>query len=237
MTPDSTFWQQATKASLDALALPHGGTALDIGCGTGETTRHMAAAAGAAIGIDADSARVAEARRQTGPEYDARFEQATADRLPPFDDATFTGVRIDRALQHVDDLGAACEEIWRVAQPQSRIVAIEPDWDTLTFDAGPLAATRSVTRAYADSVRNPIAGRQLARRLRKLGATDVTAEPRTAAITALSYAEEQYGLTRLAEATLKPSAARAWLNTLQQRDAEGTFLSAVTYFLVSARKP
>jgi ubiquinone/menaquinone biosynthesis C-methylase UbiE len=236
MTRDSEFWLQATKATIDALSLRHGGTALDIGCAGGVATRHMAAAAGAAVGVDANEAILEEARRLTGPEYEARFERATADNLP-FRDGAFTGVRIDRVLQHVDDLGAASEEIWRVAEPGAGIVAIEPDWDTLIFDAGPLAATRAVTRAWADSVRNPVAGRQIARRLRKLGATDVRAEPRTAAITQLAYAEEQYGLTPLAEAALRPAAARAWLGTLGQRDADGTFLSAVTYFLVSGRKP
>src|SRR5205085_776351 len=103
--------------------------------------------------------------------------------------------------------------------------------------AGPLASARAVTRAWADSIRNPAAGRQIARRLRKLGAADVEAEPRTAAITELAFAEEQYGLTELAEATLNPAAARAWLGTLRDRDGEGAFLAAVTYFLVSARKP
>lgn len=236
MTPDSEFWQRAVQATVDALALPHGATALDIGCGSGDATRHMAAETGAAVGIDADAAAIAEARRRTGPEYEARFERATADSLP-FPDGAFASLRIDRALQHVDDLGAATEEIWRVTRPGANIVAIEPDWDTLVFDAGPLATTRAVSRAWADSVRNPVAGRQIARRLRKLGAADVTAEPRTAAVTQLAYAEEQYGLAHLAETALRPSAARAWLNTLKQRDHEGAFLSAVTYFLVSARKP
>ena len=236
MSPSSDFWQRASKATVDALALAHGSMALDIGCGAGEATRHMAAAAGAAIGIDTSKAAIEEARRLTGPEYEATFEQAAADDLP-FPDGTFAGIRVDRALQHVEDIGRAAEEIWRVARPGARIAAIEPDWDTLVFDAGPLSATRTVARAYADGVRNPIAGRQIARRLRKLGATDVTVEPRAAAITTLAPAEAQYGLTALAEAALNKAAARAWLNTLSQRDAEGTFLCAVTYFLVSAQKP
>jgi ubiquinone/menaquinone biosynthesis C-methylase UbiE len=236
MTADSEFWQRATAASIDALALPHGSSALDIGCGSGEATRHMAAAAGTAVGVDSSKRNVDEARRLTGPEYEAHFEQASADDLP-FPDATFAGVRIDRALQHVDDIGSATNEIWRVAQPGARIAAIEPDWDTLVFDAGPLSATRAVARAYADGMRNPIAGRQIARRLRKLGATHVTVEPRAAAITTLAHAEAQYGVTKLAEGALNKAAARAWLGTLSQRDADGTFLCAVTYFLVSARKP
>ncbi len=230
------FWESARKATIDALDLPFGSTALDVGCGTGEATRTMAAAAGSAVGTDASASVVDEATRRTGPEYDARFEQAKAEELP-FADATFTGVRVERTLQHVDDLGAAIDEIWRVAKPGARIVTFEPDWDTLVFDAGPLAATRAVARAWADSISNPAAGRQIARRLRKLGATEVQIEPRTAALTDLQSAEQQYALTDLATSTLSGAAARSWLNTLKERDEQGAFLAAVTYFLVSARRP
>ena len=230
------FWQAAKLATIDALELPHGSTALDVGCGTGEEVRTMAAIAGAAVGVDASRTLVEEARRRTGPEYEAHFELARAEELP-FEDESFAGVRTERTLQHVDDLGAALGEMWRVAKPGARLVALEPDWDTFVIDAGPLASTRSVTRAWADGIRNPVAGRQVARRLRKLGAVEVEVEPRTAAITELAFAEGQYGLTELAEATLNPAAGRAWLRTLSDRDAEGAFLAAVTYFLVSGRTP
>jgi ubiquinone/menaquinone biosynthesis C-methylase UbiE len=229
------FWQGVKGATIDALELSHGGVALDVGSGTGEEVRHMAAAAGSAVGVDASRVLVDEARRRTGPEYDARFELARAEALP-FPGESFHAVRAERTLQHVDDLGGAVAEMWRVARPGARIVALEPDWDTLVVDAGPLAATRAVCRAWADSIRNPAVGRQLARRLRLLGAS-VTVEPRTAALTELAFAEQQYGLTELASATLSPAAARAWLSTLRERDEAGAFLAAVTYFVVVARKP
>jgi ubiquinone/menaquinone biosynthesis C-methylase UbiE len=179
---------------------------------------------------------VDEARARTGPEYEARFEVARAEELP-FPKDTFSGVRAERTLQHVDDLAAAVAEMWRVARPGARIVALEPDWDTLVVDAGPMAATRAVCRSWADSIRNPAVGRQLARRLRALGAVDVSVEPRTAALTDLAFAEQQYGLSELAERVLRPAATRAWLATLRERDESGAFLAAATYFLVSARKP
>lgn len=230
------FWQGVKKETVDALQLRHGTAALDVGSGTGEEVRHMAAAAGAAVGVDASKVLVDEARRRTGPEYEARFEVARAEELP-FPDESFDGVRVERTLQHVDDLGGAVSEMWRVARPGARIVAIEPDWDTLVIDAGPLAATRAVCRAWADSMRNPAAGRQVARRLRKLGAVEVTVEPRAAALTELAFAEQQYGLSELASNALSPAAARGWLGTLRERDEAGAFLAAATYFLVTARKP
>jgi ubiquinone/menaquinone biosynthesis C-methylase UbiE len=233
---ESPFWKEARKATVDSLGLQHGATALDVGCGTGEDTRHMAAAAGSAVGVDADGRLVEEAIGRTGPEYDARFERATPDDLP-FPDHSFSAVRADRALQHADDLGAAIAELWRVTKPGGRIVLLEPDWDTFVIDAGPLAATRAVTRAFADSVNNPAAGRQAARRLRKLGALEVQIEPRTAALTDFAAAEQQYRLTDLATSTLAGAAARGWLGTLRERDEQGAFLAAVTYFLVSAVKP
>jgi ubiquinone/menaquinone biosynthesis C-methylase UbiE len=229
------FWQKAKGATIDVLELEPGSVALDIGSGTGEEVRHMAAAAGKAVGVDASRVLVEEARRRTVPEYDAQFEVARAEQLP-FADGSFDAVRVERTLQHVDDLSAAVSEMWRVTRPGGRIVALEPDWDTLVVDAGPLAATRAVCRAWADSIRNPAVGRQLARRLRLLGAS-VTVEPRSAALTELAFAEQQYGLSSLAAAALSPSAARSWLGTLRERDEAGAFLAAVTYFVVVARKP
>lgn len=232
----SPFWQQVRKASVDALRLEAGGgPALDVGCGTGETTRHMAAAAGSATGLDADASLVEEARRRTGPEYDVSFEATTAGALP-FPDGTFAGVRVERTLHAADDLGASVEDLWRVTKPGGAIVVFEPDWDTLVFDAGPLSSSRAISRAIADAVPNPAAGRQIARRLRKLGATGVQVQPRAAALTDFASAERQYDLTARAAATLSGAAGRTWLKTLEDRDAQGAFLAAVTYFLVSATR-
>jgi ubiquinone/menaquinone biosynthesis C-methylase UbiE len=230
------FWRSAKKATLDAIALRAGETALDVGCGTGDEVRALAASAKEAVGVDASAVLVDEARRRTDPALDVRFEVARAEELP-FEDESFDAVRCERTLQHVDDVAAAVREMWRVARPGARIVVLEPDWDTLVIDAGPLAVTRAVCRAWADSIRNPAVGRQAARRLRSLGAIDVSVEPRTAALTELAFAEQQYGLSELAASTLTASAARGWLGTLRERDGAGAFLAAATYFLVVARKP
>jgi ubiquinone/menaquinone biosynthesis C-methylase UbiE len=230
------FWREAKARTLALLEVKAGHTALDIGCGLGDEVRAMAASARVAVGVDASAFLVEEARRRTDPNLDVRFEHAQAEQLP-FEDASVDRLRVERTLQHVGDLGAATGELWRVARPGARVVALEPDWDTLVVDAGPLASTRAVCTAWADGINNPAVGRQLARRLRTLGFVDVTVEPRTSAITDLAFAEQQYALTQTATAALNPAAARTWLATLGERDTAGSFLAAATYFLVSARKP
>jgi ubiquinone/menaquinone biosynthesis C-methylase UbiE len=242
--PERDYWWNpdhievwARRVGLDGVR-----SVLDVGSGVGHWGRLLAGVLSpdaTLVGIDAEPRWVEEATAHAADAGLAdrfSYRVASAEELP-FEDESFDAVRAERTLQHVDDLAAAIGEMWRVAKPGARIVALEPDWDTLVFDAGPLASTRAVTRAWADSIRNPVAGRQIARRLRRLGALDVQAEPRTAAITELAYAEDQYGLTELAERTLSPAAARAWLNTLAERDVDGAFLAAVTYFLVGCRKP
>jgi ubiquinone/menaquinone biosynthesis C-methylase UbiE len=232
----SPFWREVKAKTVAALELKAGHDALDLGSGLGDEVRAMAASARVAVGVDASEFLVEEARRRTDPNLDVSFVHARAEELP-FPDAAFDRLRVERTLQHVDDLGAAMAELWRVARPGARIVALEPDWDTLVVDAGPLSSTRAVTSAWADSIRNPAAGRQIARRLRGLGALDVSVEPRTSAITDFAFAEQQYALSETATATLNPAAARSWLGTLRERDASGSFLAAVTYFMVVATKP
>src|SRR5436309_8458283 len=86
------FWQAAKRATIEALELPQPGAALDVGCGTGEEVRTMAAIAGAAVGVDASPTLVEQARQRMPPDQDARFELARAEELP-FEDKTFDGVR------------------------------------------------------------------------------------------------------------------------------------------------
>jgi ubiquinone/menaquinone biosynthesis C-methylase UbiE len=230
------FWRGIKGATIAALELTSDDAALDLGCGVGDEVRTMAESARVAVGVDASEFLVEEARRRTDETLDVRFEHARAEQLP-FEDASFDKLRVERTLQHVEDAAAAIGELWRVARPGARIVAIEPDWETLIFDVGPLSATRAVSDAWVQSIRNPLVGRQLARRLRGMGATGVTVEPRTAVMTELAFAEQQYGLTGLAQQALPPAAARSWLGTLAERDAQGSFLAAATYFMVTAEKP
>jgi ubiquinone/menaquinone biosynthesis C-methylase UbiE len=152
------FWRARKALTLELLELRPGTRVLDVGCGTGEEVRAIASRTGCAVGIDASRALVEEARRRTATDLEATFRVADALDLP-FADAGFDGVRTERTLQHVKDPALALREMARVAKPGAPVVAVEPDWDTLTLNGEPFEVTLAVCRRWADSVRHPRAGR------------------------------------------------------------------------------
>jgi SAM-dependent methyltransferase len=100
---------------------------LDIGCGTGQTTRAAAraAVAGSALGVDLSSAMVEYARRRTADEgiANARYAQADA-QVHPFETAAFD-VAISRtgAMFFGDPVGAFAN-IARAVRPGGRLVLL-----------------------------------------------------------------------------------------------------------------
>jgi ubiquinone/menaquinone biosynthesis C-methylase UbiE len=210
----SPFWRARKRETVEAMRLPPGGAGLDVGCGLGDEVRAIAEHGGRAVGVDSSEALIAEARRRS----DHEFLVADAHELP-FEDGTFDGVRVERTLQHVEDPAKVVAEMLRVTRPGGRVVAIEPDWDTLVIDARPLEATRRVTRAWADGIRHADIGRRLGG---LLGTADV--EPRTWVIDSFETAEQQFELSSLGD--------EEWLAALRDRP----FLAAVTYFLVTATR-
>jgi ubiquinone/menaquinone biosynthesis C-methylase UbiE len=212
------FWRALKRETLDALELTPGARALDIGCGTGDEVRAMALAGADAIGADPSQVLLAEARRRTPADVAARFEAARAEALP-FADAELDAVRVERTLQHVDDLDAAIREIARVTRPGGRLAAVEPDWNTLVVDD---EVSATVRERWAARIRNPSVGRELRRRFAAF--EPLRFEARTSLITDVAFAERQLDLAELLDA---PALARL---------RAGPFVSAITYFLLVGRR-
>ena len=86
---------------------------LDVGCGEGQVARRLFAAGGAVVGVDPVAAQLAVARERAGG---PRYVRAGADALP-WRDASFDGVVICLALEHVHDFERALLEAARVLEP------------------------------------------------------------------------------------------------------------------------
>src|SRR5258705_3353147 len=101
---------QATRADLvGRLALRAGEQVLDLGCGTGDHTREVAALVapgGSVVGVDFSTSMITEATgRQASSATTVTFEQGDAQHLR-FESDTFDACRTERMLCHVPDCDA-----------------------------------------------------------------------------------------------------------------------------------
>jgi SAM-dependent methyltransferase len=110
---------------LDAAAIQCGERVLDVGCGTGSTTRAAArlAAPGSALGVDLSAAMVEVARRAAADLPEARFEQADA-QIHDFPAAAFDVVISRTGASFFGDPLAAFTNLARATRPGGRIVLL-----------------------------------------------------------------------------------------------------------------
>lgn len=236
------FWRAIKKESLALLQLREGERALDVGCGTGEEVRAMAervGGAGLAAGVDLSRALIGEARTRTPADRPVRFEIADATALP-FERTAFHAVRVERTLQHLADPAAALKEMLRVAAPGARLVALEPDWDTLVIGGEPAGVSREISRLWFERIQSPAIGRRLPFEMRLLGVTEIRVRPRRSAIGSLAFLDQQIELRDLmaagiAQGRIEKAEAERWWLDLKERDLAGRFSASVTYHLVSGK--
>ena len=177
------------EALLEAASIAASDGVLDLGCGTGQTTRDAARAArsGSALGVDLSSRMLEEARRRAEAEGldNARFEQVDA-QIHPFAPTAYDVVLSRTGAMFFGDPSAAFANVARALRPGGRMLLIT--WQPLTANewlpafAGALAAGRDLplpppgapgpfSLSEPDRVRGVLGG---------AGFADVTLEPITA---------------------------------------------------------
>lgn len=233
---------RAARADLlDRLDLRPGQTVLDLGCGTGDHTREVAARVspgGQAIGVDFSASMIGEAaRRQTASPAPARFEQGDAQQLV-FETGTFDACRTERMLCHVPDQRAALREMVRVVRPGGRVGVIDFDAAGTLIDHSNREITNAFVATLTDVVRNPWMGRTLRRLMGEVGLVDIDVRP---AILEIGYgiAEPMIAMhaALMLEGGLAPEAVEAWQRELDYANLQGTFFMGMTMFSAVGRKP
>jgi SAM-dependent methyltransferase len=110
-----------------AAAVRPGEHVLDVGCGTGETTRQAARAAGAGsvLGVDVSAALLEVARRRTEAEglRNVRYEHADA-QVHPFAPASFDVCVSRFGVMFFADPRAAFRNIGQALRPGGRLAAV-----------------------------------------------------------------------------------------------------------------
>jgi SAM-dependent methyltransferase len=122
-------YEAADMRTLHALMLarcPAGGTALDVGCGSGRDVAMLCAQGREAIGVDASDAMLAEARRRH-PEIGERLSMDALPALGSLGDRRFDLVCATAVLMHVgpDELFLALRRLRSLLAPAgTRLVSV-----------------------------------------------------------------------------------------------------------------
>ena len=99
---------------------------LDLGCGTGWTSRFLARAGYAVKGVDIAEEAVAAARELAADEGLAGVEFSVGDYETTVEEAAFDYVLFYDALHHAEDEAAAVRAAWRALKPGGAMICFEP---------------------------------------------------------------------------------------------------------------
>lgn len=117
------------RRAVRELAAPHGGTVLDLCCGTGDLAFHLARSDASLNVVGADfcqpmlDAAQARMERERGASQ-VRFELADAMALP-YPDRSFDGATMGFSMRNVVEILATLREIRRVLRPGARFVNLD----------------------------------------------------------------------------------------------------------------
>lgn len=153
------------------------GTVLDVCCGTGFFSVHVARALpeSRVVGLDLDESRLAFARARSRGLANLRYEHGT-DTAMGFDDGVFELVFSRFAMVHAADPDAVLAEMRRVTAPGGRVVCYDMIHDGIWFspDKPAFAALlREVITAMRGLGMEPNQGLHLGQAMRRVGLVDV----------------------------------------------------------------
>jgi ubiquinone/menaquinone biosynthesis C-methylase UbiE len=219
-----------------------GGELLEVGCGTGAISRHLATLPGVArvTGVDPSPLFVERARELAG---DAAVDFRVGDgRRLDVADASFDAVVLHTSLCHMPVPERALAEAHRVLRRGGRIAVFDGDYATMTLALGARDPLQSCAEAVLDMlVHDPWLMRRIAPLLAAAGfeELELTGHAYTSA-TGTDYfvALVDRGADALAAAgSVGGELAAALKAEGRARIAAGTFFGHIAYVSALARRP
>ena len=122
------FGQERRLAAIERYVSLNNRRVLDLGSGVGEYVRAFARQGAAAIGLDVDPPRLAEARQRSadGGWHGTEFLAGAGESLP-FPDNSLDVIVMNEVIEHVDDDRATLREVSRVLTDNGRCVIFAPN--------------------------------------------------------------------------------------------------------------
>jgi ubiquinone/menaquinone biosynthesis C-methylase UbiE len=216
-------------------ALLHAGPGermVDVGCGAGKAVAELLERGVYATGVDSSEDMIAYASSRFPG---ADFRCASAEALP-FADNSLVGYRAERVYSHIKNPDPAIAEANRVLVPGGRFVVVDVENDLWAIDADDRGLTRTMVRAFADSVANPWIGRASRALLLDNGFEDVVVELHSLVLTAYSKVVEQCAKAAMSTGAATQEQTDAWVAEQRCRADQDRFFASIPLFIVSARR-
>jgi ubiquinone/menaquinone biosynthesis C-methylase UbiE len=235
------------QLSYERMAIRHGDTVLDLGCGPGVDTVPLATLvgdSGKVIGIDSDEGMLAKADAAA---LEAQCQQRVEHRVGsaagiPLADNAVASCRAERLLQVlVPELEqTVIGEMIRVTRPGGRIVLADTDWSSASVDFSDIRLERRLMKFFALRMRpNGLAGRRLQGLCRDRQLEDI----RIDVIPMLQQRLEDTPFgdwlinTARGEGIINEAEAQQWKMELQRREQQQCFYACVNMVIASGSKP
>lgn len=242
---EATDQFRAVKASAHSLlALKSNDKVLDIGCGTGDDARELAAMVapnGLAIGVDKSKSMIAEARRRAqGCSLPLQFEVGEAEHLP-WESGYFDACRADRLLRHLVGPDQALNEMVRVLRPGGHILVVDRDWGMVALDSADPVTTQVVLDRACAGIRNGWIGRKLHGLFKRAGLTEIQVQTYGINLTSFEIADALLDLRIVTEhavgaGDISRQAGNAWVADLLERHRLEAFFATLTLYVAFGRK-
>lgn len=239
------FWQAIKSSILELLDVREGSRVLDVGCGTGNDMQAIAqfvGASGRVVGIDSSTTMIQEAKRRSeGLGLPVEFYLGDAQNLE-LPDNSFDCCRAERLLQHLVNPQQALAEMVRVAKPGARIVAVDPDYGTITIEGSNPVVTRKLVSCHCELFRSPRIGMLIPLLYKRLGLVDVAVTLLPSVVTNINERAEKHLINKyvspaVAAGVVSEAEGKNWVEDLKKAELALNFRHTTTIFLVSGRKP